>query len=140
MADEETQEMHETEEAHEPDAMANPAEPLAPTVVNAKPMEERNRSLVGKAMSGYPKWKYHEIHGGVMVNDPSEEAGLMGPPTDWADTPEEIDMRRTATAAWETHHANIQAKLNKHADAGREVVRNSVTADESVRRGNAEPL
>lgn len=117
--------------------LVNPAEPAAPTVA---PPEPDNRSLVsGTTFSGFPKIKYHPVHGRVMVNDPNEEASLS-PPTDYFDTPEEADMHRTATEAMTTHAANESAKLAAHADAGHQVVRNSVQADESLRRGNAEPL
>ena len=118
--------------------IANPAEPAAPTMAPAKP---DNSSLVtkGTALAGYPKVKYHPVHGRVPVADPNEEASLS-PPTDYFDTPEEADMHRTATEAWTTHAANINAKLEAHADAGHQVVRNSVQADESLRKGNPEPL
>lgn len=120
-----------------PVAVANPAEPAAPTVVQPA---EGNRSLVGSvAMAGFPKTKYHPVHGRVVVNDPNEEASLS-PPTDYFDTPEEADMHRTATEAWTTHAANMRAKLNVHDEAGHEIVRNSVQADESIRSGGAEPL
>ena len=117
--------------------LPNPAEPAAPTV---EPPEPDNRSLVGKApLSGFPKTKYHPVHGRVVVNDPNEEASLS-PPTDYFDTPGEADMHRTATEAWTTHANNINSKLRMHDEAGHQVVRNSVQADEALRQGAAEPL
>lgn len=117
--------------------VANPAEPAAPTVAPPAP---DNSSLVGKApLSGFPKTKYHPVHGRVMVKDPNEEASLS-PPTDYFDTPEEADMHRTATEAWTTHAHNLRSKLGAHDEAGHQVVRNSVQADESLREGGVEPL
>lgn len=120
------------------DTLANPAQPLAPTKV---PEPTKADSFVHKveAFLGYPKMKYHPVHGGIQLNNPNEEASLL-PATDWKDTPELADAARTWTEAHVAGANNTRAKLDALDEAGHPVVRNSVQADESIRAGTPEPL
>lgn len=118
--------------------IANPAEPLAPTTI---PEPARPQSFIQQVenFAGYPKRKYHPVHGGIDLQNPNEEAGLL-PASDWFDTPEQADAARTWTEAHVASAHNTRAKLGVHDDAGQAIVRNSVQADEAIKRGQAEPL
>ena len=120
--------------------IANPAEPAAPT--KAPPVVD-NSSLINRGAVGVAapvaKTLYHPVHGAVIVKDANEEASLS-PRTDYFNTPEEADMHRTATEAWTTYAFNQAEKLRTHAEAGHQVVRNSVQSDMSLRSGAAVPL
>lgn len=120
------------------DTLLNPSQPLAPTVI-APPADVTKFLAETPGMSGYPKKKYHPVHGEVEVADPGQEASLRTP-RDWFDTPEQADAARTATEAWMVHANNLRAKLKVHDDSGHNVVRNSVQADQSIRSGQPEPL
>jgi hypothetical protein len=89
---------------------------------------------------GFPKTKYHPVHGAVTVTDPNEEASLAGPATDWFDTPELADKSRTWTEAHMAGAANTRAKLAALDAAGLPIVRNSAAAHEAIRKGTPEPL
>lgn len=120
------------------DQIANPAEPLAPTKIAERAKPEAFIQPM-ENFPGYPKRKFHPVHGGIEVKNPHEEAGLL-PATDWFDSPELADAARTWTEAHVAGAHNTREKLAVHDDAGQAVVRNSVQADEAVRRGAAEPL
>jgi hypothetical protein len=118
--------------------VANPAQPYAETVV---PERADASSFIrqGGQPQGYPKLKFHPVHGGVMVKDPGEEAGLM-PPTDWFDSAELADLARTHTEAEAARTYNQMTKLKELEEKKHPVVRNSVQADEAIRRAQTEPL
>jgi hypothetical protein len=121
--------------------VANPAEPYAAT----KAPERRDAKSFLRAgadtthMSGYPKLKYHPVHGGIEVKDPGEESQLY-PKTDWFDSPELADAARTHTEAEIVRVHNQLEKLKELEAKGHPVVRNSVQSDESIRRAYPEPL
>jgi hypothetical protein len=126
--------------APEPGAkMANPAEPLAETVVPERHQAEGSPFIRKGASAGFPKPKWHPVHGKIELRSADEEAGLVNP-SDWFDSPERADAARTWTEAHTVMHANYAAKAMAHEEAGHPVVRNSVAADEAVRRGSPEPL
>jgi hypothetical protein len=120
------------------DIIANPAEPLAPTVVPEKtdPSVFLNPEA---AHEGYPKTLYHPVHGAIELTDPNMESQLQDRRS-WFHLPELADAARTWTEAHITAAANTAAKLASHAEAGHAVVRNSVQADLAVRAGRPEPL
>jgi hypothetical protein len=122
-----------------PVTIANPAHPLAPTVV---PAPAPKATFIQKVESffGYPKTKYHPVHGAVTVADPNEEASLAGPTTDWFDSPELADASRTWTEAHIAGAANTRAKLAALDAAGLPIVRNSAASDHKISKGTAEPL
>jgi hypothetical protein len=121
--------------------VANPAQPYADTEVP----ERKDASSFLRAghdsthPQGYPKLKYHPVHGGVTVKDQGEEAALV-PPTDWFDTPELADLARTHTEAEAVRTYNQMVKLEELKERGHPVVRNSVQSDEAIRRAQTEPL
>lgn len=105
-----------------------------------------------RSFPGFPKAKYHPVYGLRTVNDPNEEAALQ-PPHNWFDTAEEADMHRTDREAQQVVHYNTRVRVDAAtSDAGQAmaddpvvtgqagVVRNSVTATESLKAGNPEPL
>ena len=117
--------------------LSNPAQPLAPTVV---PEPASSAAFITPGVTaGYPKTKFHPVHGAVELKDANEEAGLMSP-TDWFNTPEEADAARTWTEANIAGAHNTRAKMQALDEAGRPIVRNSVQADMSIRSGKTEPL
>ena len=118
--------------------LANPAEPLAATKVPDR-ADASAYVAPGAVAPGFPRMKFHPVHGGVEIKTPDELAGLQ-PATDWFDTAEAADAARTWTEAHVAMTQNSRAKLGAHDEAGHTVVRNSVQADESVRRGLTEPL
>lgn len=129
------------EGAHAGDRLPNPAQPYAETVVPERPdASSFMRPGVGELHpSGYPKLKYHPVHGGITVKDPGEESNLY-PPTDWFDSAELADMARTHTEAEAVRFNNQIAKLKEMEEKGHPVVRNSVQADEAIRLAQPEPL
>lgn len=120
------------------DTIPNPAQPLAGTVV---PEKTDSASFVREIENypGYPKRKFHPVHGGIALNNPNEEASLS-PQTDWFDTPEAADAARTWTEAHIAGAHNTRAKLEALDEAGHPVVRNSVQAHEQISKGVPEPL
>jgi hypothetical protein len=87
--------------------------------------------------AGYPKTKWHPVHGAKTVNDPNEEHETFD--RNWFDTPAAADAARTDREAGLVVHRNMRVKLNAHEnDKG--VVRNSVQAQESLDRTGFEPL
>ena len=121
------------------DKLANPAQPYATTTVPERAEASAFLQDAPATPPGYPKIKYHPVHGGVTVNDAGEEAGLL-PKTDWFDSAELADAARTWTEAEAVRVHNQQAKLKELLDKGLPVIRNSVQADEAIRRSQAEPL
>lgn len=121
----------------------NPAEPYAPTEVPERAGADSFKRVAAQGgpqpAPGYPKLKYHPVHGGVEIKDAEEEACLM-PKTDWFDTPELADAARTWTEAEIVRQHNLRAKLKELDDAGHPMVRNSVQSDEAIRSGRLEPL
>lgn len=120
------------------DKVLNPAQPLAETVI---PEDGKADAFVQDAANfpGYPKKKWHPVHGGITLENPNQEAGLLTP-TDWFDTPELADASRTWTEAHAVGAQNTRAKLAALDEAGRFVVRNSVQAHEAAKSGRPEPL
>lgn len=121
--------------------VANPAQPYAETEI---PERKDASAFLRKGHGethpdGYPKLKYHPVHGGITVKDPGEEAGLY-PKHDWFDTPELADAARTWTEAEAVRVHNQQVKLQELLDTGLPVVRNSVQSDEAIRQAKVEPL
>ena len=118
--------------------LPNPAQPLAPTQV---PEAASAKSFLNTAQApaGFPTMRYHPVHGGIPIADPNELASLQ-PASDWFDSPEKADAARTYTEATVAHAHNMRSKLGVLDDAGHPIVRNSVQADEAIRRGAAEPL
>ena len=117
--------------------LPNPAEPYATTPVPERASASVFTEGAPAGPSGYPKVKYHPVHGGVNVNTPEEEGGLQ-PKTDWFDSAELADMARTYTEA-EVARVNNQLEKLRTLE-GKPIVRNSVQADEAIRRGQTEPL
>lgn len=121
----------------------NPAEPYAPTVIPERAGAESFKRVFEQGGPrpgpGYPKLKYHPVHGGIEIKDAEEEACLM-PKTDWFDTPELADAARTWTEAEMVRMHNLRAKLHELDDAGHPMVRNSVQSDEAIRNARIEPL
>jgi hypothetical protein len=121
--------------------LPNPAQPYAPTDVPVRP-DASSFMRAGYAAThpdGYPKLKYHPVHGGIEVKDQGEEAGLY-PKTDWFDTPELADAARTHTEAEQVRFHNQIVKLHELEEKEHPIVRNSVQSDEAVRRAQTEPL
>jgi hypothetical protein len=85
---------------------------------------------------GYPKKKWHPVHGAKEARDPNEEAELFD--RNWFDTPEAADAARTQREADIVVHKNQRVHVDEHEERG--VVRNSVQAQESLDAGNLEPL
>jgi len=82
--------------------------------------------------SGYPKVKFHPVHGGITVKDAGEEANLAEPHS-WFDSAELADAHRTYTEA-ETVRLHGYAKALKAMDDKKEpVVDESVSATEAKR-------
>jgi hypothetical protein len=132
---------HADQQATKGTRLANPAEPYA---VTEQPPRAEAKAFMregaeGVHPSGYPKMKYHPVHGGVEVTEPGQESALY-PKTDWFDSPELADAARTHTEAEIVRIKNQLAKLETLDKLGLPVVRNSVQADESIRRSQAEPL
>jgi hypothetical protein len=123
--------------------LANPAEPYATTEVKERPdassFVKAADSAERKPPTDYPKIRYHPVHGGITVKDAAEE-GALQPKTDWFDSPELADAARTYTEAEIVRTNNQMAKLKALEEAGHPIVRDSVQADESIRRGYPEPL
>lgn len=130
------------QQAAEPGSrVPNPAEPYAVTEIPERADASSFLRAAGDRPqpTDYPKVKYHPVHGGVIVKSAEEEGGLV-PKTDWFDSPELADAARTWTEAEAARHYNMRRKLDVLEDAGHPVVRNSVQADEALRRGQTEPL
>lgn len=121
--------------------LPNPAQPNAETTVPERPdASSFMRPGAGELHpSGYPKLKYHPVHGGITVKDPGEESNLY-PPTDWFDSAELADMARTHTEAEIVRVNNQLAKLKDLDEKKMPVVRNSVQSDEAIRLAQPEPL
>jgi hypothetical protein len=119
--------------------------------------EDPSRKVVSDAkapnFAGFPKTKFHPVYGARMVNDPNEEASLPQPLRNWFDTAEEADAHRTQREAEQAMHYNNRVKVDGAmkedgtadlsdpavmGDAG--IVRNSVSATESLKSGFGEPL
>jgi len=121
--------------------LPNPAEPYASTRVPER-LEAKAFMREGfdpQHPPGYPKMRYHPVHGGVIVQNAGEEGGLE-PKTDWFDTPELADAARTWTEAEIVRQHNLREKLKTLDDRGLKTVRNSVQADEALRNAKVEPL
>ena len=102
--------------------------------------------------AGFPKTKYHPVYGARAINDPNEEAALPQPARNWFDTAEEADAHRTEREAQQVIHNNARVRVDAalagddhdpnspavRGEAG--VVRNSVSATESLKSGTPEPL
>ena len=103
---------------------------------------------------GFPKRRYHPVFGSREAKDPNESATIFQPSHDWFDTPEEADMHRTDREAGEAVHYNQRLKVDARVaqatgkqvppvrgeGAPQGIVRNSVAAQESLNKGNPEPL
>ena len=121
-------------EVHPPTNRERPA-------AETKPAEPRD----GKpTLPGYPKVRFHPVHGRREFKDPYEcaEFGQEDDKGDWRfKTAAEADSARTGAEAELTHLHNLRSKLAEIADTDQGVVRNSVQAQESIDQGNAgEPL
>lgn len=106
------------------------------------------------AFSGFPLTKYHPVFGAKTVNDPNEAATVFQPPHNWFDTAGAADMARTDREAQEVIHHNLSEKVAANVainngedpapltgdEAPKGIVRNSVQAQESIDKGNAEPI
>ena len=106
------------------------------------------------SFAGYPLTKYHPVFGAKTVNDPNEGATVFQPPHNWFDTAGAADMARTDREAQEVIHYNQRLKVDANValnnggdavpltgdDAPEGIVRNSVQAQESIDKGNAEPI
>lgn len=120
--------------------LPNPAEPYAPVAIPERADASSFVKAVGdQKPQGYPKLKYHPVHGGVVIKDPGEE-GALQPPTDWFDSAELADAARTWTEAEIVRQNNLRRKLEVLDEAGHPIVRNSVQADEALRGAKVEPL
>jgi hypothetical protein len=97
-----------------------------------------------RALPGWPKTRFHPVHGRKDFADPYEAAefGQDDDKGDWRfKTAAEADMHRTDTEAGVAIANNMRTKLEAHDEAGVGVVRNSASAQESLDSGNkAEPL
>ena len=120
--------------------LPNPAEPYAPVEIPPRAYASSFVRAMGAAKPpGYPKMKYHPVHGGISVKDAGEE-GALQPPTDWFDSAELADAARTWTEAEIVRQNNLRRKLEVLDEAGHPIVRNSVQADEALRGAKVEPL
>ena len=120
--------------------LPNPAEPYAPVEIPPRADASSFVRAMGAAKPpGYPKMKYHPVHGGISVKDAGEE-GALQPPTDWFDSAELADAARTWTEAEIVRQNNLRRKLEVLDEAGHPIVRNSVQADEALRGAKVEPL
>jgi hypothetical protein len=90
-----------------------------------------------RRFAGYPKRKWHPIHGAKDANDPNEEAEFFD--RNWFDTPEAADAARTQREADIVVHRNRDCLVEEH-DKRQGVVRNSVAAQESRDQGRLEPI
>jgi hypothetical protein len=118
--------------------------------------EDPSRKVAAPSSSsfaGFPKTKFHPVYGAREVKDPNEEAGLTQPLRNWFDTAAEADAHRTQREAEQVAHYNNRVKVDGAmkedgtadlsdpavmGDAG--IVRNSVSATESLKSGFGEPL
>jgi hypothetical protein len=113
----------------------------------------RSKGAAGAiAFAGFPKTKFHPVYGAKVVNDPNEEASLSAPLRNWFDTAEEADTHRTQREAEMVVHYNNRVKVDGGLNTGEVdrsnpavtgeagIVRNSVSATESLKSGFAEPL
>jgi hypothetical protein len=121
--------------------VANPAQPYADTEIpeRADASSFMRPGFDKTHPEGYPKLKYHPVHGGIEVKDAAEEGALM-PSTDWFDSAELADLARTHTEAESVRIHNQVVKLKELEERGHPVVRNSVASDEAIRRAQTEPL
>jgi hypothetical protein len=120
--------------------IANPAQLYAQTKVPER--AKASDFMAEDAEShpdGYPKLLYHPVHGGIEIADPGEESRLR-PRREWFDSPELADAARTHTEAEIVRFNNQLAKMGELAEKGLPMVRNSVQADEGIRRNYPEPL
>ena len=120
--------------------IANPAQLYAQTKVPER--AKASDFMAEDAEShpdGYPKLLFHPVHGGIEIADPGEESRLR-PRREWFDSPELADAARTHTEAEIVRFNNQLAKMGELAEKGLPMVRNSVQADEGIRRNYPEPL
>lgn len=89
------------------------------------------------AALGFPVTKYHPVQGRKIFKDPNAVAQLD---YNWFDTAAAADAARTEREAMQVVHHNLNHKVQGKKDAGLGIVRNSVSAQESVDAGNAEPM
>lgn len=145
------------EPAPEPIEAPPPADPnerpvsLAPDTLEDVSRQPMKAGRV-EGFPGYPKTLYHPVYGARSAADPNEEANFPGLRRNWFDTAAEADAHRTDSEAQQVIHNNrsvkVTAALNGddhdpthpsvRGEAG--VVRNSVSATESMKAGFAEPL
>ncbi len=120
--------------------IANPAQLYAQTKVPER--AKASDFMAEDAEShpdGYPKLLFHPVHGGIEIADPGEESRLLLR-REWFDSPELADAARTHTEAEIVRFNNQLAKMGELAEKGLPMVRNSVQADEGIRRNYPEPL
>ena len=86
-----------------------------------------------------PTHRFRELQSDLFAGKVLIDATNYWPPVD-GDDPELADAARTWTEAEAARHYNMRRKLDVLQDAGHPVVRNSVQADEALRRGQTEPL
>lgn len=141
----------EAEMEHQAPA-ADGQKPLVAPDTAEDPSRVNPASAPASGFAGFPKTKYHPVYGARTVNDPNEEGALPAPARNWFDTAEEADAHRTEREAQQVIHNNHAVKVNAalagedhdpnspevRGEAG--VVRNSVSATESMKNGVAEPL
>lgn len=108
-------------------------------------------NLKASTFAGYPKTRYHPVYGAREIKDPNEEASLQ-PAHNWFNTAEEADAHRTQREAEQVVHYNARVRVDAASSDGKVnlkdpavtgsdgIVRNSVTATESLKSGFPEPL
>lgn len=130
--------------APQPPAPAAVAE-TTPPVTHEKPevKPEPPASPEKKSLPGWPKTRFHPVHGRKDFADPYEAAeyGQDDDKGDWRfKSAAEADLHRTDTEAGVVIANNMRTKLGQHDEQGKGVVRNSVSAQESLDSGHVEPL
>lgn len=131
---------------------AEPATLVAPPTAEDPSRGFAPARAVERGFPGYPKDKFHPVFGKRTVGDPNEEAVLQ-PAHNWFDSAEAADAARTDREAQQVLHMNQRVKVDGAlngavpttmedaavlGDAG--IVRNSVSATESLKSGHPEPL
>lgn len=114
-----------------------PAEDKPVNVGREAPSDEK------RALPGWPRTRFHPVHGRREFADPYEAAefGQSDEIGDWRfKSAAEADMARTDTEAGLNVAHNMRTKLAEIDEREQPVARNSASAQESVDAGHVEPL
>ena len=129
--------------AHDAVAEIHPTDtPREPPVVTEED-KKQTAAPEKKTLPGWPRVRFHPVHGRREFADPYEAAefGQDDEKGDWRfKSAAEADMARTDTEAGMVIAHNMRTKLAQVDEADGGVVRNSVSAQESLDAGHSEPL